>query len=176
MLLTKVLHRLFVKFCVNFRPIVPPKSRFSLERVVDFEVFRMFLPTTLFNTFSSQFWTLWGSFWELWGPFGRLLTPLGASCGLFWRPLPFSFLKNLSWKQISERRTAPRAPKTPPKPPQIDQNRPLPPIWNSKIYENQRKWLKINQKQWKSIIINQNPLKSSTIHQNQWKSTALAFH
>ena len=171
MLLTKVLHRIFVPFCVNFRPSVPPKSRFSLERVVDFEVFRTFLPTTLLNPFRSQFWTLWGSFWQLWGPFGRLLTPLGASCGLFWRPLPLSFLKNLSW----ERFWTPKVLQEPPRSTKIDQNRPpLPPIGAlklTKINENQRKFTKIYENQRKSTKIVDNRRKSIKINQNLPKST-----
>ena len=71
MLLTKVLHRIFVPFCVNFRPSVPPKSRFSLEKVVDFEVFRTFLPSTLFNTFSPP----------ILDPLGLILGALGALLG-----------------------------------------------------------------------------------------------
>ena len=173
MLLTKVLHRIFLQFCVNFRPSVPPKLRFSLERVVDFKVFRMFLPNILFNTFTPQFWTLWASFWQLWKP---SWAPFHASWGVLRSLLaPSSTL--LPQKPVLKANFwTPNCPKSPQDTSKASQNRPKSPIWNSQINENQRKWLKINQNQWKSIIINQNPSKSSTIHQNQWKSTALAFH
>ena len=39
----------------------PPKSRFSLMRVVGFEIFGPFHPTATVNVFRLQLWTLLGS-------------------------------------------------------------------------------------------------------------------
>ena len=168
MLLTKVLHQIFVQFCVNFRPSVPPKSRFSLERVADFEVFRMFLPSTLFITFSFQFWTLWVSFWELWGPFWA---PFDASWGVLRSLLtPSSTL--LPQKPVLKALLILKTPQESPKSTKINPNRtPLLLIWSStieKIHENQWKSTKINEESTIISKINQNPPKSTKINENHW--------
>ena len=170
MLLTKVLHLLFVQFSVNFRPSVPPKSRFSLERVVDFEVFRMFLPTTLFNTFSSQFWTLWGSFWELWRSFWA---PFHASWGVLRPLLPPSSILLPQKPVLKANFWTPNCPKSPQDTSKAAQNRPKSTLAahlelqnrrkSTKMIENQPKSMKINHNQSKSIEIKHNPPKSMKI-------------
>ena len=170
MLLTKVLHRIFVQFCVNFRPSVPLKSRFSLERVVDFKVFRMFLPNILFNTFTPQFWTLWASFWQLWKPFWA---PFHASWGVLRSLLaPSSTL--LPQKPVLKANFwTPNCPKSPQDTSKASQNRPKSTIAahlefqnkrkSTKMMENQPKLMKINHNQPKSIEIKHNPPKSMKI-------------
>ena len=170
MLLTKVLHRIFVQFCVNFRPSVPPKSRFSLERVVDFEVFRMFLPSTLFITFSFQFWTLWGSFWELWGPFWA---PFDASWGVLRSLLTPSSMLLPQKPVLKANFWTPNCPKSQQDTSKASQNRLKSTLAahlelqnrrkSMKMTENQSKLMKINHNQSKSIEIKHNPPKSMKI-------------
>ena len=144
-LLTTVLDPLFDKFSVNFRPSVSPKSWFSLERVVDFEVFHTFLTSTLFNSFRSAFWILWGSFWELWGPFWA---PVDASWGVL-RPLltPSSML--LPQKPVLKVNFwTPKCPKSPQDTSKASQNRPKSTLAAHLEFQNRRKstkWWKINQ-------------------------------
>ena len=73
MLLSAVVNTIFYQFSFNFWPFWPPKSRFSLERVVIFEVCAIFASDALCDV--------------SWGPFrtvGRSPgTLLAASLGLF---------------------------------------------------------------------------------------------
>ena len=158
MLLTKVLHRIFVQFCVNFRPSVPPKSRFSLERVVDFEVFRMFLPNILFNTFTSQFWTLWASFWQLWKPFWA---PFHASWGVLRSLLtPSSTL--LPQKPVLKANFwTPNCPNSPQDTSKASQNQPKSTLAAHLELQNRRKSTKMTENQLKSMKINHNQPKKA---------------
>ena len=71
----------------NLKPFHPSKSSIFIERVINFEVFRILIADALLYPFCSQFWTLGTSSWELWGSFWRplgaswdVLGPLGAKC------------------------------------------------------------------------------------------------
>ena len=157
MLVTTVLHPLFDDFFVHFRPSVPPKSRFSLERVVDFQVFRTFLPSTLLNSFASNFGPLWNSFSELWGPFWA---PLDASWGALRSLLAPSSIILPQKRILKANFGTPKCPKSPQDTSRASQNRPK----STKIKQNQTKSIKINQNQAKSTKINQNLQKSTNIN------------
>ena len=75
------------QFSSILMPLLHSKSAIFIERVINFEVFLIFLPDALLNPFCSQLGALGASSWELWGSFWRplgaswdVLGPLGAKC------------------------------------------------------------------------------------------------
>ena len=78
MLLSAVVNTIFYQFSFNFWPFGPPKSRFSLETVVIFEVCAIFASDALCDV-------SWGPFRTVGGSSGTLLAGslglFGVSCG-----------------------------------------------------------------------------------------------
>ena len=112
MLLSAVVNTIFYQFSFNFWPFGPPKSRFSLERVVIFEVCAIFASDALCDV-------SWGPFRTVGGSPGTLLAGslglFGVSCG----PLGglfrlVCFLWVFFWRQEGCAREVPRRPHEPP--------------------------------------------------------------
>ena len=117
MLLSAVVHTIFYQFSFNIWPVGPPKSRFSVEKVVIFEVCAIFASDALCDVSWGPFRTVGGSPGTL---FAASLKLFEVSCGplggLFRRVCVLWVVFAMPWAPGCARELPKRPQERPPKP------------------------------------------------------------